>query len=285
MKTILMATTALAMSASVAMAADFPIYNPIAPAPAAYDWTGFYVGVNAGYGGGNFNYPVSIDLIVPDGFEDLDIDEQEEFLDDLPLGIGEGLDPETLEGGDVISLATGSADLTAGGFVGGLQAGYNFMASESILLGIEADIQASSISGTVTASIDTPVSTDLLSAGTDLNWYGTLRARAGMTHDRFLGYVTGGVAYGQTTSAISLLGTEIGSVENDLWGWTVGAGFEYAVTDQISLKTEYGYVDLGTAELVSGTLLGGGGGEGSIDGTLSSAVAFHTVRAGLNFHF
>ena len=283
MKYVLWVGTALSMIAGSAIAADMP-YIPYSPAPAAYDWSGFYAGVNAGYGGGNFSYPVAIDLVVPDDYETLDPTEQQDFLDSLPLGIGDTLDPADLSNGEVVSLATGSADLTAGGFVGGVQAGFNFMASESILLGIEADIQASSISGNVSASIDTPVSTDLLSAGTDLNWYGTLRARAGMTHDRFLGYVTGGVAYGHSTSSVSLLGTEFGSVENDLWGWTVGAGFEYAVTDQVSLKTEYGYVDLGTAELLAGTILGGGG-DGSIDGSLSSSVAFHTVRAGLNFHF
>jgi outer membrane immunogenic protein len=285
MNRLLLTASALAIASSTAFAADVRLPPPyVPPAPAAYDWSGFYAGVNGGYGGGNFTYPVGIDLVVPDGFEDADIDEQEEFLDDLPFGLGDGLDPEVLEGGDVVNLATGEASLTAGGFVGGVQAGFNLMASENVLLGIEADIQASSISGNVSAGITTPGEFELLDAGTNLDWYGTLRLRAGLTHDRFLGYVTGGLAYGQTSSSISLLGSEIGSVENDLWGWTVGAGVEYAVTDQISIKTEYGYVDLGTAELVSGTLLGGGG-DGSIDGSLSSTVAFHTVKAGVNFHF
>ncbi|MGV3650088.1 MAG: outer membrane protein [Devosia sp.] len=287
MKHLLLLSSAMVIGSGAASAADFPIYVPPA-APAVHDWSGFYAGINGGYAGGNFEHPFGLDLIVPEGAEEA----PEEFLgfleETLPLGIGAGFEPDDIVDGAVLPIVAGGADLTAGGFIGGVQAGYNLMATESILLGIEADIQGSAVRGEVSADITTPApGTEIFSAGTSLDWYGTLRARAGMTHDRFLGYVTGGLAYGQTTSSVSVLGGLFeGSEETTRWGWTVGAGVEYAVTEQISLKTEYLYTDLGTDELIGGTLFPlGEGGEGGLGGSLSSSVAFHTVRAGLNFHF
>ena len=41
---------------SVALAADMPTKAPVAPLPLAYNWTGFYVGINGGYGWGKSNW-------------------------------------------------------------------------------------------------------------------------------------------------------------------------------------------------------------------------------------
>ena len=58
----------------------------------------------------------------------------------------------------------------------------------------------------------------------------------------------------------------------------LGAGIEYALADNITFKTEYLYTDLGSEEIVNEEFDGGAF-------TMDSAVAFHVVRAGLNFQF
>jgi len=117
------------------------------------------------------------------------------------------------------------------------------------------------------------------SAGTTLDWFGTVRGRVGaLVTPNALLYVTGGWAYGHTTTSASaaLLGvgaaTSVGRNQN---GWTVGGGLEYALNSWLSFKTEYLYLDLGTATLVSGTA-------GGIPFSLGEKATAHTVKAGFN---
>jgi outer membrane immunogenic protein len=250
MKLVITALTAAALMTSTSLAADLIIEEPAAVyAPAAYDWNGFYVGVNGGFGGGLFEHPFE----VTDG------------VDTLP----------------------GTIDVTAGGFVYGVQAGFNAQ-MDNILFGIEADIQGSTIDGRVSLSLDDP--DDIIGgfesldadAGTSLDWFATLRPRIGLVNDRFVVYATGGLAYGQTTSSINVSINDAPlfdpSITNDRFGWTIGAGLEYALTDNITFKTEYLYTDLGSEEIVNEEF-------GETTFTMDSAVAFHVVRAGLNFQF
>jgi outer membrane immunogenic protein len=72
-------------------------------------------------------------------------------------------------------------------------------------------------------------------------------------------YASGGWAYGHTKSSVSARGfggVLSTSIAKDKSGWTAGAGFEYVLTDGITLKTEYLYLDLGRDRIASGTLLG-----------------------------
>src|SRR5690606_19204087 len=100
--------------------------------------------------------------------------------------------------------------------------------------------------------------------------------------ERFMVYGTGGVAYGniEAYANANLNGTPVGiSTSETKVGWTAGLGAEYAFTDNMSLKTEYLYTDLGSIDLYNGPLFG--------DFSLASDAdfRFHTVRAGLNFRF
>ena len=58
-------------------------------------------------------------------------------------------------------------------------------------------------------------------------------------------------------------------------GWTIGAGTEYAVTDNVLLRAEYLYTDLGTRNYLGGVFAGG----------VDANVNFSTVRAGVSFKF
>lgn len=217
-----------------------------APAAPAFDWTGAYFGVNAGYGGGKLK----------PHFYAYD-NEFDEYLD-------------------------ASASASASGFVGGVQAGYNFQ-SGSMVYGVETDIQYSNVEAKLSGSVSGSIGDLDASASGSVEWFGTTRARVGFTPtDRFLVYGTGGVAYGKykyklnydsgATEAVSV------STSKSKVGWTVGAGTEYAITDNLTFKAEYLYTNLGRWNLLEL-------GNAEAGAKLSSKLDFHTVRVGLNYKF
>ena len=122
-------------------------------------------------------------------------------------------------------------------------------------------------------------------AGSHINYIGTVRGRVGYAvGDRFLPYITGGLAYGSVSSygAIATAGVlpfGVGASQtNTRVGWTIGAGFEYAITNNFTFKTEYLYADLGRSTLFSGTVLG-------IPAYVGERTTAHIVRAGINYKF
>lgn len=220
---------ALLLSSTSAFAADAIAYNE--PAPVAVDtfsWTGGYIGVNAGYAGGKFKTTFDV-------YDDYD---------------------------DSFSLSS-----NASGFIGGVQAGYNWQ-MDKMILGLETDFQASGLKSD--SDIDNQIN-----LGTKINWFGTTRARIGYTPiDRFMVYATGGVAYGKVKTFVST--PDYYSSQSDTKvGYTVGAGAEYAITNNVTMKTEYLYTDLGKLKIEDDA--------GFRFGEAKSA--FHTVRVGLNYKF
>jgi outer membrane immunogenic protein len=82
---------------------------------------------------------------------------------------------------------------------------------------------------------------------TNLRWFGSERLRFGYAFGRCLPYITGGLAYGQLhTSGYDPIGGVLFATNNSKWqaGWTVGAGIEWAVLDNVSVKAEYLYASL-----------------------------------------
>lgn len=242
-RTSLLAGLAILCGAGAAHAADVVEAAPVA------DWTGFYLGVHGGYGGGKFDYPMTLSgLIINDRSDNLDL----------------------------------GADITAGGFFGGLQAGWNWQMNENIVLGVEGDISKSNIKGELGLHVDDPLNLNI-DAGSTVDWFGTARARAGfLATPDFLIYATGGLAWGSVTAHYDL--DQLGGSDDettDHMGWTLGGGVEYAINDHLSLKTEYLYVDLGKENLLDTDF----GTQGEIKLNIDQDIAFHTVRAGLNYRF
>ena len=112
----------------------------------------------------------------------------------------------------------------------------------------------------------------------DYGWTGSLRARAGYAFDPILIYATGGLAIADITSSISppAPGTT-GSYSGTYFGWTVGAGVEAALTEQLSAKLEYAYTEFGSVTAPAGTV------HPTLDTEISSTS--HAIKAGLNFRF
>lgn len=227
MKRLGIMLSAILLLTSTAQAADLgwnsgasPVYSPT---PAS-GWSGFYAGVNAGYGWGT--------------------------LSRQPVGGG-----------------AQTQNNTSGGQFGA-QAGYN-MDMGGFVLGGEADLQWANIGHTE----DLP-GVGSFKAGID--FYGTLRGRAGMSFGQVMPFVTAGIAAGRGSASLTNPGGVTTSQSATHMGWTVGAGLEAQATENISIKAEYLYVDLGTQ-----SYNGLPAGVGNIDAT----QRFSVVRAGLNYKF
>ncbi|TCT04353.1 outer membrane protein [Aquabacter spiritensis] len=158
----------------------------------------------------------------------------------------------------------------ANGFTGGLQAGYNWQFVNNVVLGIEADVQWADLGSSSVVIVPAgPFAAGVSSASLDV--YGTVRARLGYVFDRVLPYVTGGLAWG-TTDYGSIYGVDTSKTN---WGWTVGGGVEYAITNNWTAKIEYQYIDLeGSSYTIPGTL-----------GSISADTQLNVVKLGVNYKF
>jgi outer membrane immunogenic protein len=121
----------------------------------------------------------------------------------------------------------------SGGLVGGT-AGYNYQMGKAVL-GVEGDVDWADLSGT-RSTLGCPAG-----CTTSDSWLSTVRGRVGYAFDRFLPYVTGGLAVGDIQA--STPGFAGSSTTNA--GWTVGGGLEVALPGNWSAKAEYLHVDLG----------------------------------------
>jgi outer membrane immunogenic protein len=153
---------------------------------------------------------------------------------------------------------------TTGGLIGGTL-GYNYQVGQAVL-GLEADLGWSGARGSALCPGGGAI------CETHNRWLGTVRGRVGYAMDRFMPYITGGLAYGNLRANIPGVGASTATKA----GWTLGAGVEYAVNRNWSLKAEYLYVDLGKFDC--------GPACGAVPPT---NVKFNTniLRAGLNYRF
>jgi outer membrane immunogenic protein len=243
-----------------ARAADLPA-PAIAPTPPVYDWTGFYIGGNVGYGWNRGDGP--LECINPAG---------------VLFGSGCGLIP--------------FAGLKPAGVIGGGQVGFNWQRG-SFVVGLEDDFQAADIQGStrtngpwgfVNNMLLTPPSSFFV-ASHKLDWFGTTRLRLGYAgFDRTLIYATGGVAYGRVEEQTAVVHPGVSYPASESVtriGWTVGGGIEYAVTGNVTAKLEGLYYDLGAdtisshaVPLVNGFVRG-----------MSFETRGAIVRAGINYKF
>ncbi|MGC1861293.1 MAG: porin family protein, partial [Methylocystis sp.] len=296
-KKILFAVSAvaLALSAGSAMAADLPSYKAPPPVyiPPPPMWTGFYAGLNAGFGWGTSSNTYTAGVPVWDG-----------FVDEYSGAYGVW--------GSTALANTATANINQSGFIGGGQIGYNYQWGPQFVVGLEADIQGASISGAGTstgASVDSDASYNpnrVAVGGNDIhagiNWMGTVAGRVGyLFTPTLLVYARGGLAYGgvhaNVTSSLQgyawgdpadypFSGTGTGYASNTLVGWHIGGGLEWMFMPNWSLKTEAFYYDLGSLSVGAPVFapVPGYSGMGNITTT---RVQFNGVvaRVGVNYHF
>jgi len=216
MKKYLLATALVGLGSAPTFAADLAA-RPYTKAPAlvaVYDWTGFYIGVNAGVGLGR-----------------------------------DRLQHDWLNNGSPYSIYTSPQ----GGF-GGAQIGYNWQTGSvlgPIVFGVEADIQGGGLSDNRTNLSLAGITTTY---GQKLDWFGTARGRIGIANGPVLSYVTAGYAFGnvKTNAAESVGGlTTTFATDRTQSGWVVGSGVEAALGGNWTGKIEYLYLNLGNKTDVS----------------------------------
>lgn len=206
---------------------------------------------------------------------------------------------DTITATGIPGLATTSERL--GGAVGGGQIGYNWQ-WDRVVLGVEADIDASSQSGSSVNVLAAPggFASHLVSTTDDIRDFGTARARLGLPFDRFMPYVTGGFAWQHVSTtlngiALAPLPTNtifpIMSNSATLSGWTIGGGVETALGGRWTARAEYLYIDTGRLNTTTGPLpatspvvTSGFAPAGSVISE-STRVANNVIRVGVSYYF
>ena len=261
---LIIGAAAITLAAGPAFAADIP-FKAKAPAAVAtaYNWTGFYVGGNVGYGWGSDTGALWDSQV------------------DAPFI---GIIPYFAVGGNVLPGVKPS------GVIGGAQIGYNWQAASNWVLGLVADIQASDMhalaSNTVTPGF---AATSIQSNNSRIEWFGTARGRIGYAASNWLFYGTGGLAYGSVKSNLTFNCTTCGvptiwagSNSSTQLGWAAGAGIEVGLTPNWTVGVEYLHFDLGSISTtaVPNTAIAVG-----TSTTANSKFAGDIVRATVNYKF
>jgi outer membrane immunogenic protein len=184
-----------------------PVKAPASRSPVA-DWRGFYVGLNAGGG----------------------------------IATGQFLDP---------CFVCADLAIDEPAFSGGAQIGYNWQ-WRSLVLGAEGDFNW--ISANKSEIFDASDPGGIGTATLKMDAFGSLRGRLGLAYDNALAYVTAGPAVGHFNSSVALCTlpgclTTSPFVEHDtstdrawLPGIAAGAGVEFKLTGQLSLRGEFLYL-------------------------------------------
>ncbi len=241
--------------ASGAQAADLSSVLPRKAPPtfARYDWTGFYAGGHAGYAVGLSDWSATQPgVAMPSLSGSLDLFQGYNFF-----------------------KGTGS-------YLLGFQAGYNYMLTSRLMLGVEADISFPSVLGASQAIASPLIGQAIYRDQVEMS--GTVRGRVGYAFGHWLLYGTGGFAYSfdhltrsQVSGAVAGGTAAAGTVENLFMvpriGGAAGAGIEVALTPRWQARLEYlytGYASRG-ADFPAGAQ------------RFNSDLAVHAVRIGLDY--
>jgi outer membrane immunogenic protein len=291
MKKFLLTAVTLGAMALPAMAADLaPVYKE----QVAWSWTGFYFGGSVGGGWMTDNSTESVTSTYCNPT----------FNGCSPAFFG----PVTSRA--FAAAIPGGLNTSQAGFLAGVQAGYNWQIGRYVL-GFETDISGTSISGSSSFSNQATIAGfpgfSVVAYGTQsekLNYLGTVRGRAGyLVMDPLLAYATGGFAYGDASSSLSL-GTNFAqgcvaagfttscqsatgeSSSSSRAGWTVGGGLEWMFARNFTVKGEYLYYDFGSVSFAGPSVVAAVPGVAPFYGAstaASSSFKGSIVRVGLNF--
>jgi opacity protein-like surface antigen len=251
---LLTSVTIMAMSpAGLGLAADLPTSTP-PPAPPppifTHNWAGFYVGAHVG-GGWN------------------------------------DISSNTANNSGVSQDHTTS---NSSGVFGGAQIGYNWLPSPSWLLGAEADVSGSSLSGTLAGCTATGCAH---STPTD-DAFGTVRARVGYVQGDWLFYGTGGFAWlDESTkrtitctgalcpgaSTASVLVGQVASASGTEPGWSAGGGIEWGFAPNWSVGVQYLHLQFDDIKRAYTYSLP------TANRNSVSSQSIDTVRLGINYRF
>lgn len=261
MRKFLFASSAIAalMIAAPATAADMPVkYRPPPPPVPVFSWTGFYVGVHLGGAWGTTESALKSVSATSCAFGFCETDALGGFL--IPI-----------------------SQTQTNGFLGGVQTGYNWDVGWGVF-GVEAQFSWTDLEGTSPCVV-------VLACSTKHDWITTLAGRFGVSYDRALFYVKGGIAWTKADYSASLtLGPEFGqfgnfstTVSETRVGAMFGAGIEYAFLGNWSAKIEYNYIRFKDEDFTFPLSFA----ENRLNLDFGTTIKehIHLVKAGLNYRF
>ena len=239
----LAAGAALSVALSqLAVAADMPV--KARPLPLIVSWTGFYIG---GEVGGGWGHEVGTTLFT------------------TGLASAGSQTP-----GDI------------SGMVGGVEVGFNYQVTPSLVVGIAGEWLWSNVDGST--SKPSNVAGIFLNGSTSVQSYSTVTGRIGYAVGDWLIYGKGGAAFSRadynanaTTAAGAVLQNATTRISRS--GWTIGAGVEHSlvtISPNLSVKLEYAYLDFGTDRVLF-NFAGVGTNGADVD------THVHMLKAGINY--
>ena len=157
------------------------------------------------------------------------------------------------------------------GVLAGGQIGGNYQFANNVVIGIEADYQWADIDGSASTAAG-------VIRTTEVDRFGTVRGRLGYAWDRWLGYVTGGYAFGARVNETVGPAAFVAS-SGTLNGWAAGVGVEYAFAPNWSAKLEYLHVELDQKTFFTGV------GACAVVALCQRGADIDLVRVGLNYRF
>jgi outer membrane immunogenic protein len=234
----------MTLGTAVAGAADLPVKAPPLPPPPVFSWTGFYVGANIGGAWANNNLT------------------------------------------DTLFLTNFNSNNNKGVFIGGGQVGGNYQIG-NFVIGGEWDFDWAGNNNNNTGVVIPAVGTFLVTNND--RWITTVAARFGYAVDHWLFYGKAGggwvgnnnLTVTNVSTGVSLTCGNFTNCGNNTGGWLVGAGVEYAFTNNWTVKAEYDYLGLGNRTLVvpaTAPLLAG-------DTFTSNNRNIQMVKVGVNYLF
>ena len=181
-------------------------------------------------------------------------------------------------GGHVGGAWVGDNNIQSDGgrFLGGVQGGADYQFAPNWVIGIEAQYSWLTNSDNNGTAFPGPGVVTR-----DTRGLGSVTGRVGWTWGPGLLYVKGGYAFTDTSIGVTVAGVPqaFGVTGNDKSGYTVGAGLEYMLAPNWSLKGEYQYFNFGNTTFVATTP--------AAVGLLGASFHNdeHTVKLGLNYRF
>jgi outer membrane immunogenic protein len=248
----------LACGSPTARAADLAVKAPEAP---PYQWTGCYVGLNAGAGNAGTNFSSSV-----------------------------GPGTHLLGGDPAVVAGSGGGGANEVDPLGGGQVGCNWQ-TNTLVVGLEGDFDyfhSKPGFSNNTNTLSDGVTPFTISQSLTTNYLATIRPRIGVGADRSLFYITGGVAFTRVSYTESYSdgaappGLGSASASRNLVGWTAGAGWEYALADHWTVKAEYLIAGFPNTSAL-GAITDAAGGSNPLSG--SGDVTIQLIRAGVNLKF
>ena len=283
----------------VALAADLPNRKALPPPPPLmFSWDGIYLGSSFGYNFATMN---------------------EQALDPLP-GVSNGLPVSTLTGPGGYQQSYSPRGVLTDFHVGYLKQFGNFVAGGEFDIGFSPSNTAKTLTNGLSAvmpggtasiagipQITIPGGVAPFQTAMQDNARISLIGKAGYADGRSLYYALGGLVIGNTAIQHNYWGMPTSYVVNsygavipnndisnyERFGWTVGAGIEYAFTDHWSANVEFRHSDFGTGQFTStgnqysglnipGNVASPGGGIFGL--TFREHETENNVRLGINYH-